>query len=223
MKAIKKLFITLLFIGIALAVIISSTNIYIMLVGKANFTTIDEIDGKYDCAIVPGAKVGSDGTVSYMLRDRLDFAYELYNKGAVNKILVSGDHGDTNYDEVNAMRQYLLDKDVKIEDIFMDHAGFDTYSTMYRAKEIFEVQSAVICTQKYHLYRASYIAKKLGIVAKGIACDVYISRKLPYYRLREWAARVKAFLEVEIFKPVPILGEAIPISGDGTITENGKT
>ncbi len=223
MKIFKKTIKALLLICISMAVIVVGINVYIMLVGKSNFTTVDEIEGHYDCVIVPGAKVGSDGTVSYMLRDRLDFAYELYQNGSVSKILVSGDHGDTDYDEVNAMRQYLADKGADITDIFMDHAGFDTYSTMYRAKEIFGVKSAVVCTQKYHLYRAAYIAKRLGINMKAIACDVYVSRRLPYYRAREWAARVKAFFEVEILKPVPILGEKIPISGDGTITEDGKT
>lgn len=223
MKVFKKVLIILFYIGLAVAVIIVGINSYIMLVGRSNFTTIDDIEGDYDCAIVPGAKVGPDGVVSYMLGDRLDFAYELYENGVVPKILVSGDHGDANYDEVNAMRQYLVDKGVDIEDIFMDHAGFDTYSTMYRAKEIFEVKSAVVCTQKYHLYRASYIAERMDIDIKAIASDVYVSRKLPYFRAREWAARIKAFIEAEISKPVPILGDAIPITGDGTITENGKT
>lgn len=198
-------------------------NIYVTSIGSKYFTTLDDIDDTYDCAIVPGAKVWSGGVVSYMLQDRLDCALRLYEKGIVEKVLVSGDHGTVNYDEVNTMRQYLVDKGVPIEDVFMDHAGFDTYSTMTRAKKIFEVKSAVICTQKYHLFRAAYIAQKKGIDIKGIPCDVYISKKLPYYKLREAAARIKAFLQVEITKPDPILGESIPISGDGTITENGKT
>jgi vancomycin permeability regulator SanA len=158
-----------------------------------------------------------------MLRDRLDFAYKLYEQGSVRKILVSGDHGETNYDEVNAMRAYLVEKGAAIEDVFMDHAGFDTYDTMYRARDIFEVQSAIVCTQKYHLYRACYIARRLGIDVAGVPSDVYVSRKLPYFRLREWAARIKAFAEVEILHTLPIMGDAIPITGDGRITEDGKT
>lgn len=223
MKSLKKAIKIVFLVAVVLALIIAGINLYIIILGQRNFIQTDEISGEYDCAIVPGAKVWSSGTVSYMLRDRLDFAYKLYEQGSVNKILVSGDHGGADYDEVNAMRQYLFDKGAREEDVFMDHAGFDTYSTMYRAKEIFEVKSAIVCTQKYHLFRASYIAKRLGIDIKGVASDVYVSSKLPYFKLREWAARVKAFLEVEITKPTPILGEAIPITGDGTITENGKT
>jgi vancomycin permeability regulator SanA len=215
--------ITLITICLVIGFVTLGINIYIISIGGRYFTTVNDIEGTYDCSIVPGARVWSGGVVSYMLRDRLDYSYKLYEKGAVKKILVSGDHGDKNYDEVNTMRQYLMDKGVPIEDIFMDHAGFDTYSTMTRAKKIFEVESAIVCTQKYHLYRSVYIAKKKGIDIKGISSDVYKSKKLPYYKLREAGARVKAFLQVEITKPDPILGESIPISGDGRITENGKT
>ncbi len=223
MKFLKKAVKIIVIIGIAFAILISAINVYIMLMGRAKFTTVGEAADTYDCAIVPGAKVGPDGTVSYMLRDRLDFAYKLYEQGSVEKILVSGDHGATNYDEVNAMRAYLVEKGAAIEDVFMDHAGFDTYDTMYRARDIFQVQSAIVCTQKYHLYRTCYIARRLGIDIAGVPSDVYVSAKLPYFRLREWAARIKAFAEVEILHPTPILGDAIPITGDGQMTEDGKT
>ncbi len=222
-SVLKKIIMYILIIGVSIAIIIGAINLYIIAVGGKNFTTLDEIEGEYDCAIVPGAQVWDNGVVSYMLRDRLDYAYELYAQGTVSKILVSGDHGTEGYDEVNAMRAYLMEKGVLIEDIFMDHAGFDTYSTMTRAKVIFEVESAVVCTQKYHLYRSSYIAQKKGIDIKAVACDVYISSKLPYFKLREAASRIKAFWQVEISKPDPMLGDAIPISGDGRITEDGKT
>ncbi|MCK5130197.1 MAG: YdcF family protein [Clostridiales bacterium] len=207
---------------ILIALTIGAINVYILQKGAKYFTTLDKIEGTYDCAIVPGAKV-FENQISFMLQDRLNCAYTLFIGGHVKKILVSGDHGENDYDEANAMRNYLLDKGVPIEDIFMDHAGFDTYATMTRAKEIFQVESAVICTQKYHLYRASYIAQKKGIEIQAIPCDVYISVKLPYFKLREVAARVKAFWEVEISNPKPMLGDAIPISGDGRATEDGKS
>ena len=103
----------------------------------------------------------------------------------------------------------------------MDHAGFDTYSTMARAKRVFEVESCIGSTQQYHLYRAVYLAKKQGLKAYGAVCDVYVSRRLPYYKLREIAARVKDFFYAEILKPDPVLGDAIPISGDGRLTGDG--
>ncbi len=223
MKFVKRIIKAIMIFAIAFCLIIGLINLYVVLIGKSDFSSVEDIEEEYDCAIVLGAKVGSDGTPSYMLRDRLDFAFKMYDNGTVPKILVSGDHGTYGYDEVNAMRQYLIEKGVKIEDVFMDHAGFDTYSTMYRAKDIFEVKRAVICTQKYHLYRACYIAKRMGVEVKGLPSDVYVSSKILYFKARECAARIKAFLEVEILKPEPMLGEKIPITGDGRITEDGKT
>jgi len=205
-------------IGIALAL---GLNIYVMAVGKKGFIDPAQFDGKVDCVIVPGARVWDGGTVSYMLRDRLDTAYQLYSSGAAAKILVSGDHGSSDYDEVNAMKEYLAELGVPEEDIFMDHAGFDTYSTMARAKRVFEVESCIVSTQEYHLYRAVYLAGKQRMEAYGAVCDVYVSRRLPYYKLREMAARIKDVYYAEILKPDPVPGEPIPITGDGRLTGDG--
>jgi len=112
---------------------------------------------------VLGAQVYSDGTPSPVLRDRLDYALVLYNSGKANKILVSGDHGTKGYDEVNVMKAYLMEKGVPREDIFMDHAGFDTYDSMHRAKSVFCVESLLISTQDFHIKRAIYIGRRLGI------------------------------------------------------------
>lgn len=118
-----------------------------------------------DAIIIFGAYVMPDGTVWEMLGDRLDYGYNLYREKKSLKILVSGDHGKITYDEVNNMRKYLQAKGVPREDIFMDHAGFDTYDTLYRAKDVFMVKKAVLVTQGFQLERALYIAEKLGIEA----------------------------------------------------------
>ena len=176
---------------------------------------------KADCIIILGSLVYEDsGEVSFVLRDRLDVGIALYHEGKTKKILMSGDHGRKDYDEVNAMKKYAISKDVPSEDIFMDHAGFSTYETIVRAKRIFGVESAIIVTQRYHLYRALFSAKSFGINAIGVSADNPDYPSVALFYLREELARVKDFFFV-IFKPNPkYLGEPIPITGDGNITND---
>lgn len=177
-----------------------------------------------DAVIVLGAYVLPGGTVSDMLKDRLDNGLEAYYTSKTPKIIVSGDHGRTSYDEVNSMRNYLQEKGVQRENIFMDHAGFDTYDSLYRARDVFKVKKAIIVTQRYHLVRALYIARKLGIEAYGVAADVNVYAGMKYYRFREYGARGKAFLQAAVFKPYPkYLGKAIPIWESGVLTDDGKS
>lgn len=173
-----------------------------------------------DCIIVLGCQVKPDGTPSHMLSDRLDRSLELYNLGAAPKIIMSGDHGQKEYDEVNTMKAYAVDKGVPSSDVFMDHAGFSTYETMYRAKEIFGVKKAIIVTQKYHLYRALYIAEKLGIEAYGVPADYRTYSGQAKREVREVLARCKDFVTT-ILLPAPTYGgNPIPVNGDGNITND---
>jgi len=171
-----------------------------------------------DAVMILGAFVYSSGTPSPVLRDRLNYGYDLYAQGKVKKILVSGDHGQTEYDEVNAMKTYLIGKGVPSEDIFMDHAGFNTYDSMYRAKEIFCIESLLISTQEFHIHRSVYIARKLGIAAYGYPCADKSSYPMFSLRLREAFARIKAFLDVLIHRNPKYLGYKIPITGNGDLT-----
>lgn len=173
-----------------------------------------------DCVVVLGCQVRSNGSPSHMLEDRLKRSVALYEVGAAPKLLMSGDHGTVTYDEVNAMKRYALEAGVPSEDVFMDHAGFSTYETVYRAKEIFGADKVIIVTQQYHLYRALYIAQALGIEAYGVAAD-YRQYSGQFVRdLREVLARVKDF-GMSIIKPEPTyLGKAIPISGNGELTHD---
>ena len=168
-----------------------------------------------DCILILGAGLKPDGTPNHMLQDRLDVGIELYKQRVAPKILLSGDNGQEQYDEVNAMKKYAIDEGVPLEDIFMDHAGFSTYESMYRAKEIFNVKKAVVVTQKYHQHRALYIGGKLGMDCYGVTSDqrTYVGQGMR--ELREILARNKDFAKM-IYKPSPTyLGEAIPISGNG--------
>ena len=176
-----------------------------------------------DCILVLGCFVKDDGRPSDMLHDRLTRGVELYDLGAAPKLLMSGDHGREEYDEVAAMKQFAIDAGIPSEDVFMDHAGFSTYESIYRAKEIFQADKILIVTQEYHLYRALYIADQLGVEAYGVSSDyhTYVGQFMRDFR--EMLARVKDCATC-IFKPEPTyLGEAIPIFGDGNITNDDTT
>jgi len=169
--------------------------------------------------MILGARVYSGGRPSPILRDRLDYGYELYAQGKAKKILVSGDHGQTDYDEVNVMKDYLMEKGVPREDIFMDHAGFNTYDSMYRAKAIFEIETLLICTQDFHIARSVYLARSMGIEAYGYPCEDKPTYGMNRLKLRESFARLKAFTDNIVKRKPKYLGETIPISGDGILTE----
>ena len=172
-----------------------------------------------DCILILGAQVMGDKP-SGMLEDRLQQGLELYRAGVSNKILVSGDHGRTDYDEVRVMKNYLIENGVPSENIFMDHAGFSTYDSMYRAKNIFQVEKLVVVTQKYHLYRAVYCANKIGMDAYGVSSDLHQYFGQSKRELREIFARNKDFVMC-IFKPqAKFGGEEIPISGNGDVTND---
>ena len=173
-----------------------------------------------DCIVVLGCQVKDDGKPSDMLADRLRRGIELYNQGVAPKIIMSGDHGQKEYDEVNTMKQVAVDAGIPSSDVFMDHAGFSTYETLYRAKEIFEADRIIVVTQEYHLYRTLYIAEKLGIEAYGVNADYHTYWGQSNREAREILARCKDFIKT-IFKPEPkYLGDAIPVSGDGDITND---
>ncbi len=217
-RAITVLF-ALLLLGTAA---VFGLNAHVQGVAKDKILSAEEIrdfEGA-DCILVLGCKVREDGTPSDMLRDRLDTALSLFEADAAPKLLMSGDHGQKEYDEVNAMKDYALDAGVQSEDVFMDHAGFSTYESLYRAREIFDCKKIVIVTQKYHLYRALYIAESLGIEARGVAADLHAYGGQTGREVREILARNKDFFSC-LFQAKPTyLGESIPISGNGDLTND---
>ena len=167
-----------------------------------------------ECILVLGASVTSDGVPSPILQDRLDTAIDLYNKGVAPKLLLSGDNGQMVYNEVKAMQNYALEAGVDENDIYLDHAGFSTYESIYRAKYIFKVDSMIVVTQTYHLYRSLYGCRRMGITAMGAAADQYTYAGQEKREVREVLARDKDFVKW-IFKPQPtFLGDAVPISAE---------
>lgn len=173
-----------------------------------------------DCVLVLGCKVYGNMSPSHMLSDRLDCGIELYNARAAPKMIMSGDHGQHEYNEVQVMKDYAVNEGIPSSDVFMDHAGFSTYDSVYRAKEIFGADKILIVSQEYHLHRALHIAKSLGIEAWGVSADVRTYSGQGMREIREIMARVKDFAMC-IFKPEPTyLGDAIPVSGNGDVTND---
>lgn len=184
----------------------------------SDYHTLPNLQSPQPVAIVLGALVHSNGQMSDMLTDRVAQAITLYRAQKIQKILVSGDHGQVHYDEVNVMKNFLLIQGVLPTDIFLDHAGFDTYDSLYRAHHIFGIDSAVIITQEFHLSRAVYIGRSLGMNVSGLIADRYIYAGIERNQFREILARVKAYLNVNFHSQPKYLGPPIPITGDSRLS-----
>ena len=221
-KYLKRIIIAVIVLFIFVFTTVFLINAYVKNSVKARILTSDEAAklSEVDCILVLGCKVRDDGAPSKMLQDRLTRGLELYTFGAAPKLLMSGDHGNEDYDEVGTMKQFAVDAGIPSEDVFMDHAGFSTYESIYRAKEIFDTDKIIIVTQKYHLYRALYIAEKFGMEAYGVASDYreYVGQTTR--ELREILARCKDFITTIIKQKPTYLGDVIPISGNGDITND---
>ena len=215
---LKILFSVLILVGVA-ALTAVILNLIVCLSTKDRMRSVEDskdVRG-YDCIIVLGCGVWGE-TPSSLLSDRLDAAIKLYRSGVAPKLLMSGDHGQEGYDEVSVMRRYALEHGVPSEDIFMDHAGFSSYETMWRAARVFGVKRALVVTQKYHLFRSLYDALAFGIEADGAIATGHTFASLPLWEARECLARMKDFFWC-IFKPAATYGgDPIDIHGNGEVT-----
>lgn len=225
-KKKKKMFIKVLFWLIFAAVILTLTivgiNLYIVIKEKSKILSLEEAaEFQADCIVVLGAGIRDGGSPTWMLEDRIKIGDKLYQNHVADKIIMSGDHGRENHDEVNTMKSYAMGEGIPSEDIFMDHAGFETYDSLYRARDIFGAKKVIIVTQEYHLYRALYIADQLGLDARGVTSDLrFYSKKMAYWKFREYLARVKSFVKC-ITQPEPkYLGDTIDLSVSGDVTND---
>ncbi len=218
-KLIKTALCVLLILAALGAVSAFGISGYVKLSAKKYILDPNEAGEDYDCILVLGC--GVYGTApSHMLEDRLLRGIELYKNGVSDRLLMSGDHGRTNYDEVNVMKTFAVDAGVPSENVFMDHAGFSTYESMYRARDVFKAKKILIVTQEYHLYRAIYDARALGLEAYGVVSMPRTYAGQAYRDIREILARDKDFFW-SLFKPKPTyLGEAIPVQGNGDLTND---
>lgn len=209
---LKKLFKFFVVASFLLLILIGACNLGVYLATKDHIYNEVAVAPLADVVLIPGAAVTLDGELSPIFIDRVDTAISLYEANKVQKILVSGDNSTLSYNEVSPVRLYLISMGVPERDIYLDHAGFDTYSSVYRAKHIFGVSSVLIATQSFHLPRAIFIAHRLGLNADGVNADVgYIFRR---NYARELLANVKAMMDLILFRQPKYLGEAIPIMGE---------
>ena len=213
----KILFLCITIFIVLIIISLRSVNSY-----KKYIFDINDIPINNSTIIVLGAGIKDDGQPSDILIDRLETSLEVFNEEVGNKFILSGDHGREDYNEVGAMKDYIKNYNIDEKLIFMDHAGFSTYDTMYRAKNVFKVDKAIIVTNEYHLPRALYIARKLGIEAYGVKSDKRNYFFMNSYKKREILAKIKDYIYINIIKPESkFLGESIPVdSSDGRITED---
>jgi vancomycin permeability regulator SanA len=224
-RSAKKIFLRVFAVGVLcgvlLAVCIFSLSAAVVERAEERVITSEEAAHleDIDCIMVLGCGVREDGTPTPMLWDRLYIGMELYRAGVSDRLLMSGDHGQAHYDEVNAMKKVAVDSGIDPNVVFCDHAGFSTYESVYRAKEIFLAERIVIVTQEYHLYRALYIAEKLGIEAWGVSSDLNIYAGQSARDLREIAARAKDFFYCLWGVEPTYLGKTISLDGNASQTD----
>lgn len=206
-------------VALAIVAVFAVTNVVTIVGSKGSIVSADEASiSSADAIVVLGASVFADGTPSGILQDRLDDGIALYFAGVAPKLIMSGDNGTESYNEVRVMKQYAIAQGVPSEDIFCDHAGFSTYESMYRAKYVFGCQRIVVATQTYHLYRALWSAKSLGMQATGVSSDYHEYQKQLQYDIREVPARTKDFFKALFRIPSTYVGDAISLDQDGDVT-----
>jgi SanA protein len=205
-----------LLVAAAPLLLVVAANTLVLLDARGDAAASVEDVPRAQAALVLGAQVKPDGSPSAMLADRIEAAAELYRAGKVDKLLLSGDHATWEYDEVGAMRKELQERGVPAEDLFTDHAGFNTWDSAQRARRVFGVRSVVIVTQRFHMSRALFAAHRAGLQATGYEADRrQYGRVMARMRIREALARVKAMGDAIAGTEPRFLGDVIPIHGDG--------
>lgn len=217
----KRTVVVLIVVILLLLTVVFVPNAVMLLNGMGRIyerNEISQLPTDFDCILVLGAGVYSDGTPTPMLNDRLVVACEAYESGLSDRILMSGDHLEEDYNEPGAMKKFAIEQGIESNVIFLDHAGISTYDSVYRAIEIYGAKKILIVTQKYHLYRAVWLARSLGAEAYGVSANLRSYIGQPKYTVREWAARVKDFA-LSISKPSAThMGDKIELSGNGDTT-----
>jgi vancomycin permeability regulator SanA len=211
-KTIKFLWRFTLILILLVSCVLFFPKLIVLLYAAPRIFTADSVPAER-VAIVFGAGLRYDGTPTAVLRDRVETAVQLYQQGKVNKLLMSGDNSFVNYNEPEAMRQYALELGIPDKDIVLDYAGRRTYDTCYRAHAIFQVDSAILVTQNFHLPRALFLCNWFGVKSTGVEANNIYFRKLSRFiwHTRELFATTQAVWDVYVSKPLPVLGDPEPI------------
>jgi SanA protein len=218
---LKKYFKIILYLFIIGLAAIISVNVYVKSTTKKHISYSLKKFPKNDVGIIFGAGINGNQPSKY-LKDRLDAGILLYKSNRINKILLSGDNGREEYDELTVMKNYCYEHGVDTTKIFIDYAGFDTYSTMYRAKHIFKIKKATLISQEYHLNRAVYIGQKLGIKSVGYSANKGEYRGYKYVTFREYGSIFKSFFDVLRSREPRFSGNPININGPSNYSKEDK-
>ena len=218
-RRLAKIIVAVFIVAVAVVVI---PNVVEFATQQSNVKPSDEIASSrktYDCILVLGASMLPNGQPSTVLKDRLDIAVNLYRKGVAPKIVMSGDDSRAlSYDEVTNMKKYAVEQGIPSEDIFCDHAGINTYDSMYRARYVFNVESMVVVTQTYHQYRALFDASSFGIDCVGAPSDLNSYEKKLIFEIREKGARVSDMRKVIMRENATHLSEPVSLQQSGDVT-----
>ncbi|WP_163407862.1 SanA/YdcF family protein [Flavobacterium ajazii] len=217
----KKYFKIALYLAIIGLILIVAVNYYVKSSTKTKIYYSVKKFPKNDVGIIFGAGIRNNQPSKY-LKDRLDAGILLYKMKRINKILLSGDNGRDEYDELTVMKNYCYNHGVDTSKIFIDYAGFDTYSTMYRAKHIFKIKRATLISQKYHLNRAIYIGNKLGVKSIGFSANNGEYLGYNYVCFREYGSIFKSFFDVLRNREPHFLGNSIDINGVSNYSKEDK-
>ena len=216
-RLIKRLFTTLFLLGAIGAITVIAFNLitHATYADRMYPSAADVPSDSPRVAIVFGAGLNRSGGPTPVLYDRVATAVDLYQRGLVDKLLLTGDNRFVDYNEPAAMRETALKLGVPDSALVLDYAGRRTYDSCYRARSIFGVERAILVTQAFHLDRAMYLCAAFGIDSIGVAADrrTYAASSETWWSIREAAATVAAWLDVNVLKPTPVLGEKLPIGG----------
>ena len=198
-------------------------NFYLVFHYNAKIVTTSSATVKSQAALVLGTSVTKNKKPNKLLKQRLDAAIHLYKASKVKKFLLSGDNSKQFYDEVNPMKNYLIKKKIPGDDIFLDHSGLRTLDSVFRAKQVFEAESIVVISQRFHLSRALYLADAIQLSAIGFAADGAEEIGGFQLRIREFWARILAFVDIHLLNTKPkYFGKPTPLIGTGKITWSQK-
>jgi SanA protein len=220
-KFLKKHLKKLIYLSVFGIIIIFGINLYVKSVTKSLIYTSKNELPKTNVGIIFGAGINGNNPSKY-LKDRLDAGIELFHSKKINKILLSGDNGSNAHDELTVMKTYCFEKGVDTTKIYIDYAGFDSYSTMYRAKNIFKIDKAILITQEYHLNRAIYIGNNLGIESIGFSANEGEYRNYNYVRFREYFSICKSIIDVIRKREPHFLGTEVDINGVSNYSKKDK-
>ncbi|WP_194774598.1 SanA/YdcF family protein [Pararhodonellum marinum] len=178
---------------------------------KHIFTNTESIPENSVALLLGTSKYLKSGRKNQYFENRIIATELLYKAGKIRKVVISGDNSKNDYNEPQDMKEELLKRGIPENSIYLDYAGFRTFDSVYRMKEIFGQNHFTIISQEFHNQRAVYIAKRLNLDAIGFnAKDVDVYNGLRT-KIREKFARVKVMVDFILNTKPKFLGEKITI------------